>query len=102
MRIKSNKLAAIDEAKNLCSVAALQVDRLVVGAVDMHDLARIKTHSNPRRRGHAGVGIRFVVAHGVDSATTAVWFVERYDALGAKRRENWLVSPHRPQVLYEF
>ena len=102
LRIKSNKLAVIDEAKRLRSVAALKVDRLVVGAVDMHDLAWIEAHSNPRRCGHAGVSIRFVIDNGVDGATTVVWFVERYDALVAKRRQNWLVSPNRPQVLYEF
>jgi hypothetical protein len=102
LRIKSNKLAVIDEAKRLGSVAALKVDRLVVGAVDMHYLAWIEAHPNPCRCGHAGVSIRFVIDHGVDSATTVVWFVERYDAFVAKRRQNWLVSPNRPQMLYEF
>ena len=102
MRIKGNKLPVIDEAKRLGSVAALKVDRLVIGAVDMHDLAWIEAYSNPRRCGHAGVSVRFVIDHGVDSATTVVWFVERYDAFVAKRRQNWLVSPNRPQVLHEF
>ena len=71
-RIKSNKLAVVDEAKHLRAVAALQVDRLVVSALDMHYLARIEAHPNPRRCGHAGVSIRFVIDHGVDSATTVV------------------------------
>jgi hypothetical protein len=102
LRIKSNKLAIIDEAKRLRSVATLKVDRLVVGAVDMHDLTWIKAHSNPRRCGHAGVSIRFVIDNGVDGAATVVWFVERYDAFIAKRRQNWLMSPNRPQVLHEF
>ena len=102
LRIKSNKLAVVDEAKHLRSVAALKVDRLVVGAVDMHDLAWIEAHPNPRRCGHAGVGVRFLIDHGVDSATTVFWLVERYDTLVAKRRQNWLMRPNRPQVLYEF
>jgi hypothetical protein len=38
----------------------------------------------------------------VDGATTVVWLVKGYDAFVAKRRQNWLVSPNRPQVLYEF
>jgi hypothetical protein len=68
----------------------------------MHYLTWIQAHPNPRRCGHAGLGVRFVIDHGVDSTTTIVWLVERYDALVAKRRQNWLVSPNRPQVLYEF
>jgi len=68
----------------------------------MHDLAWIEAYSNPRRCGQAGVSVRFVIDHGVDSATTVVWLVESYDALVAKRRQNWLVSPNRPQVLYKF
>lgn len=87
LRIKSNKLAIVDEAKHPRSVAALQVDRLVVSAVDMHYLARIEAHPNPRRCGHAGVRVRFVIDDGVDSATTVVRFIERYDAFVAKRRQ---------------
>jgi len=68
----------------------------------MHDLAWIEAYSNPRRCGHPGVNVRFVIDHSVDSATTVVWLVEGYDALVAKRRQNWLVSPNRPQVLYKF
>ena len=101
LRIKSNKLAVVDETKHLRSVAALQVDRLVVGAVDMHDLAWIEAYPNPRRCGHASVSVRFLIDHGVDSATTVVWLVERYDAFVAKRRQNWLMRPNRPQVLDE-
>src|SRR5262245_28997996 len=68
----------------------------------MHYLARIEAHPNPCRCGHAGVSVGFVIDHGVDSATTVVWLVERYDAFVAKRRQNWLVSPNRAQMLYEF
>ena len=102
LRVRGNKLAVVDETKHLRSVAALQVDRLVVGAVDMHDLAWIEAYPNPRRCGHASVSVRFLIDHGVDSATTVVWLIERYNALVAKRRQNWLVSPNRPQVLYKF
>jgi hypothetical protein len=101
LHIKGNKLTIVDEGKCLRSVAALKVDRLVVCAVDMHDLAWIEAHPNARRCGHAGVSIRFVIDHGVDCATTVVWFVERYDAFVAKRRQNWLMRPNRPQVLDE-
>ena len=94
--IKGNKLATVDEGKHLRSVATLKVDRLVVGAVDMHYLAWIEAHPNTRRCGHARVGVRFVIDHGVDSATTVVWLVERYDAFVAKRRQNWLMRPNRP------
>jgi hypothetical protein len=66
----------------------------------MHYLAWIEAHPNPRRCGHAGVSVRFLIDHGVYSATTVVWLVERYDAFVAKRRQNWLVRPNRPQVLY--
>ena len=99
---KGNKLAAVDEGKCLRSVAALKVDRLVVSAVEMHHLAWIQAHPNTRRRGHAGVSIRFVIDDGVDSTTTVVWLIERYDALVAERRQNWLVRRNRPQVLYKF
>ena len=102
MRIKSNKLAIVDEAKSVRVVAALKIDRLVVRAVDMHHLAWIEAHPNTRRCGPAGVGVRFVIDHGVDSATTVGWLIERYDALVAKRRQNWLMRPNRPQVLYKF
>jgi hypothetical protein len=100
--IKGNKLAIVDEGKHLRSVAALKVDRLVVGAVDMHYLAWIEADPNTRRCGHAGVGVRFVIDHGIDSAMAVVWLIERYDALVAKRRQNWLMRPNRPQVLYKF
>ena len=66
LHAKGNKLAVVDEAKRLRLVAALKVDRLVVGAVDMHDLAWIEAYSNPRRCGHAGVSVRFVIDHGVN------------------------------------
>jgi hypothetical protein len=56
---QGDKLAAVDEGKRFRAVAALKVDRLVVSAVDMHHLARIKAHTKPRGCGHAGVGIRF-------------------------------------------
>ena len=94
--VKGNKLAIVDECKHLRSVAALKVDRLVVGAVDMHYLAWIEAHPNTRRCGHAGVGVRFVIDHGVDKATTVVWLIKRYDALVAERRENGLVRGNRP------
>jgi hypothetical protein len=41
----------------------------------------LKAHPNTRRRVHAGVGIRFVIDDGVDSTTTVIWLIERYDAL---------------------
>ncbi len=102
LRVRGNKLAAVDEGKHVRSVAALQVDRLVVGTVNMHYLTWIQAHPNPRRCGHAGLGVRFVIDHGVYSTTTIVWLVERYDALVAKRRQNWLMRPNGPQVLYKF
>ena len=36
-----NKLAGLDERKRLGRVAALKIDRLVIGAVDMNHLAWI-------------------------------------------------------------
>ena len=95
LRVRGNKLAVVDEAKRLRAVAALQVDRLVVGAVEMHHLAWIQAHTNTGRCGHAGVSVRFLIDHCVDSATTVVWLIERYDALVAERSENGFVRPYR-------
>jgi hypothetical protein len=36
-----NKLACVNERKRLGMVAALEIDRLVLGAVDMNHLARV-------------------------------------------------------------
>ena len=80
------KLVIVDEGQHLRAVAALKVDRLVVGAVDMYHLAWIQAHPNTRRCGHATVGIRFVVDHGVDGAITVGWLIERNDALVTERR----------------
>ena len=98
----SRKHIAVHKRKPLGIVATLKVDRRVVGAVDINHLAWIQIDPNTRRSGLAGVGVRFVIDHGVDCTTTVVWFVEGYGAFVAKRRQNWLVSPNRPQMLYEF
>jgi hypothetical protein len=44
-----NKTAAVDERKRVGMVTALEIDRLVLGAVDMNYLARVQPDPNARR-----------------------------------------------------
>jgi hypothetical protein len=44
-----NQLAGVDERKRLGMVAALEIDRLVLGAIDMNHLARVQADPNASR-----------------------------------------------------
>jgi len=44
-----NKLAGVGERKRLGMVAALEIDRLVLGAIDMNHLARVQADANASR-----------------------------------------------------
>ena len=92
-----NELAGVDERKRLGIVAALKIDRLALGAVDVNRLARVQADANARRQIATLIGT--VPHHDVDGAMATTRLVERDDALTANRREDGLVRPDRPQVL---
>ena len=96
----SNHLAGIDESKRLGRLTALQIDRLVLGTVDVHRLARVQVDPNTRSRVTAGIAA--VPHHDVDAAMTIARHVKGDDALAANRGEDGLVRPNRPKVLGEF
>ena len=95
-----NHLAGIDESKRLGRLTALQVDRLVLGTVDVHHLARAQANSDARRR--VTIDIGEVPHHDVDAAMTIARHVKGDDALAANGGEDGLVRPDRPKVLGEF
>ena len=95
-----NHLAGIDESKRLGILTALQVDRLVLGTVDVHHLTRAQ--ANPNARSRVTIGIAAVPHHDVDAAMTIARHVEGDDALAANRGEDGLVRPDRPKVLGKF
>src|SRR5262245_11952044 len=68
----------------------------------MNYLARIQTDPNARRRGLAGVCVRFVKDHRMDSAATVLRLIKRYDAFTANLGENGLVRSNRSQILDHF
>ena len=93
-------LVGIDESKRLGKLTALQVDRLVRGAVDVHRLTRIQ--GDPNTRGRVAARIAAVPHHDVDAAMAIARHVKGDDALAANRGEDGLVRPNRPKVLGEF
>ena len=48
---------------------------------------------------HAGVGVRFVKDHRMDSTLTVVRLIKRYDAFITNRGENGLLRTDRSQIL---
>ena len=95
-----NQLAGIDERKRLGVLTALQIDRLVLGAVDVHRLTRIQVDPNTRSRVTARIAA--VPHHDVDAAMAIARHVKGDDALAANSGEDGLVRPNRPKVLGEF
>ena len=91
-----NHLAGVDDLQRLGIVSALEIERLVVGAVDMNHLASVQADANASRRATTLIGA--VPHHDVKTALAAARHVESDDALAANRRENGLVGPNRPKV----
>ena len=85
----------VDDLQRLGVVAALEIEQLVVGAVDMSHLASVQADPNASRRATALI---VPVPHDdVEIAIAATRLVEGDDALAANRGENGLVRSHRSQ-----
>src|SRR6476646_4091585 len=91
---------ALEHFQSVGEVAALERDRLVVGAVDEHPLVGIQTDADAGRRVATVVGA--IPHHDVEAAIAAVRLVESDEALVADRGEDGLVRTDRPQILDGF
>jgi hypothetical protein len=89
----ANKLARVDESKRLGMVTALEIDRLVIAAVDVNDLAGPQAYAEARTR--VAAGIAAVPHHDIYGAKATTRHIERYNALIANRCENGLMRPDR-------
>ena len=94
-QLQRRSFAGIDESKRLGKLTALQVDRLVLGTVDVHHLARAQANSDTRSR--VAGRITAVPHHDVDAAMTIARHVKGDDALAANRGEDGLVRPTGPR-----
>ena len=81
-------------------VAALEIDRLIVGAVDVHRLTRHQAYADADRGITTFVGA--VPNHDMETAIRAVWLVESNKPLAANCREDCIMRTNRPNVLEEF
>lgn len=94
---RGDQRAGLDEGERIGMVAAPKVDRLVVCAVDMDHLPRIKADADASRRGAAVIGR--VPYHDVHSALAGARLVEGDHPLVSDGGENGLVGADRAEVL---
>ena len=87
----NHRAAGVDDLQRLGMVSALEIERLVIGAVDIDHLASVQIDPNTSRRVTTLVGE--VPHHNVETAMAAVWLIEGDDALAPDRRENRVVRP---------
>src|SRR5680860_1414661 len=95
-----NEFAGVDYRQRVGGVAALEVQRLILGAVDMNHLTRVQGY--PNTRCGATTGVSAIPHHDVHTAVATICLVKGDNALAANRRENGLVRPDRPKVLRKF
>src|SRR5262245_26684604 len=94
---RAHEFARINNRQVRGLLAALKIERLIVGTVDMNYLTRIQCHPKPRRRTSTNVGV--IPYHDVHAAVVAAGLVEGDDALTANRREDGFVRTDRSKVL---
>src|SRR6476660_9716070 len=90
-RARNNAFVAVDDRKRHGIVSTLEVQRLIIGAVNMNDLARTQANPNLLR----STVVVAVTRHDVDVAVAINWPVEGDDVFIANRRHNGLIRPNR-------
>jgi hypothetical protein len=90
-RARNNASVAVDDRKRHGIVSTLEVQRLIIGAVNMNDLARTQANPNLLR----STVVVAVTRHDVDVAVAINWPVEGDDVFIANRRHNGLIRPNR-------
>ena len=77
----SDDLAGVDDLQRFGIISALEIERLVVRAVNVDHLASVQANPNASRRATALIGP--VPHHDVENAIAATRLVESDDALAA-------------------
>jgi hypothetical protein len=89
--VVSSLFRGSDDRQRLGVVTALEIKRLVLGGVDMNDLARTQANPNLLR----STVVVAVTRDDVDVAVALDWPVEGDDVFIANRRHNGLIRPNR-------
>jgi hypothetical protein len=87
----NNASVAVDDCERHGIASTLEVQRMMIGAVNMNDLARTEANPNLLR----STVVAAVTRHDVGAAVAIDWPVEGDDVSIANRRHDRLIRPNR-------